>query len=43
MEGIQPYTIIIGCGMVEDKEETIVLGNNVRIAPHVILAANHRF
>ena len=41
---VQSYAILIGYGTAEDRVGEIRIGDNVRIAPHVmIIAANHRF
>lgn len=41
---IQSYCILTGYGTVDDKLGSITIGNNVRIAPHVMmLGANHIF
>ena len=41
---VQPYAVLVGYGTAEDRVGEIRIGNDVRIAPHVmIIAANHRF
>lgn len=41
---LQPYSILVGYGTSEDRKGEIRIGNDVRIAPHVmIIGANHRF
>lgn len=41
---IQSYCIVTGYGTTEDKLGSITIGNNVRIAPHVMmLGGNHVF
>ena len=41
---VQSYSVLIGYGTEEDPMGEIRIGDNVRIAPHVmIVAANHRF
>lgn len=41
---VQSYAVLVGYGTAEDKRGEIRIGNDVRIAPHVmIIAANHKF
>lgn len=41
---VQPYSILVGYGTSEDRVGEIRIGNDVRIASHVmIVGANHRF
>ena len=41
---VQSFAVLVGYGTAEDKCGEIRIGNDVRIAPHVmIIAANHKF
>ena len=41
---VQSYAVLVGYGTAEDKRGEIRIGNDVRIAPHVMMiAANHKF
>lgn len=41
---VQSYSILVGYGTAEDREGEVRIGNDVRIASHVmIIGANHRF
>ena len=41
---VQAYSVLVGYGTPDDREGAITIGNNVRIAPHVmIIGGNHVF
>ena len=41
---VQSFAVLVGYGTAEDRVGEIRIGNDVRIAPHVmIIAANHKF
>ena len=41
---VQSYAVLVGYGTAEDRVGEIRIGNDVRIAPHVmIITANHKF
>lgn len=41
---VQPYTILVGYGTIENNTGQINIGNGVRMASHsMLIAANHRF